>query len=166
VPFFVCRAGAALVRGIGETVEVLPELAGSLGVLLVTPPLPVATATVFAAYDALEPTGTAPSARDRVLGLAARWRHGLDARQLARWAQHLRDANDLWPATCRVVPALAGLREGLERTLERPFLMSGSGSTLVGLYPSVRLARAAARSLWSTQETIPPGTRIVVTTNR
>jgi hypothetical protein len=42
---------------------------------------------------------------------------------------------------------LSALRTALETTLGRPFLLTGSGSTLVGLYASVADAVAAGRAV-------------------
>lgn len=144
VPFFVEKLPTALVTGIGEQLEALKAVEGELGLVLVTPAERLATAAVFAELD------RHPGASDsgHVIGeLAAAFRSGLDAPALVGWAPRLRDANDLWPAAVRLLPGLERLRAELERALDRPFLLSGSGSTLFALYPSLGEARAAGEQL-------------------
>lgn len=149
VPFFLSGQAAALVRGIGEVVEGLPALAPVAGLLLITPRERLATAAVFAALDALpeaSPTSsaTALAAVDR---LAEALRHGLDGPGLAAHAAGLREANDLWPAALRCAPGLAAIRDELERRLDRAVLLTGSGPTLVAVYPSHGEAASAAADL-------------------
>jgi 4-diphosphocytidyl-2-C-methyl-D-erythritol kinase len=145
VPFFVSGAPAALVQGIGERVVPLPPLRTPVGVLLVTPPFAMATPAVFAAYDRSVPVGTGSA--DAVASLADAWSLGLDGPGLAALAGGLREANDLWPAVTALEPAMARLRDGLEELLGCPALLTGSGSTLVGLYPSPGAASEAATRL-------------------
>jgi 4-diphosphocytidyl-2-C-methyl-D-erythritol kinase len=145
VPFFASGLGAAVVEGIGETVRPLPAPAPPAGVLLVTPATRLATAEVFAAYDALP--RSAPSADHVVTRLAAAIAGGLSGGELAALAPELRDANALWPAAVAVLPELADLRARLEATLDRPALLTGSGSTLVALYPSLAAAEDAAAAI-------------------
>ena len=140
-PFFVGGHAAALVTGIGEQLEPLPAPRSDPCLLLVTPAVRLATRDVFAAYDALPRRPS--SAATLTAELAASLHRGLEAAQLAALATELRDANDLWPAAVAVAPGLAALRAALETTLGRPFLLTGSGSTLVGLYASVADAVAA-----------------------
>jgi len=148
VPFFAAGAVAALVRGRGEEVEPLAAPAGAPGFLLVTDPVGLATADVFGALaTAAGPPGPdAPAAR-AALDLADALRAGLDGRGLASWAPRLRDANDLWLAAAALRPALGHLRRELEERLGRPLLLSGSGPTLLALYPSREEVRAAASDI-------------------
>ncbi len=146
VPFFAAGGPAALVEGIGERLEPLPGVRGGFGVVLVTPPIRMATREAFAAFDALDRAASTRAAA-AVGDLAEALRAGLDGSQLATMAASLRDANDLWPAAAVLAPELRGLRSTLERGLERPILMTGSGSTLVALYPSVGEAAAAGAGL-------------------
>ena len=147
VPFFVGGHAAALVTGIGEQLEPLPAPRGDPGLLLVTPAVRLATGDVFAAHDDLPSRPS--SAVALTAQLAARLRRGLDAAELAALASELRDANDLWPAAAALAPGLSALRTALETGLGRPFLLTGSGSTLVGLYASVTDAVAAGRAIVS-----------------
>ncbi len=148
VPFFASGSEAALVRGRGEEVEPLPAPAGAPGFLLVTSSEGLATADVFGALA----TGGGPPGPDApatrvALALAEALRAGLDGRGLASWAQRLRDANDLWPPAATLRPVLGGLRRALEERLGRPLLLSGSGPTLLALYPSLDEAHRAASGI-------------------
>ena len=55
----------------------------------------------------------------------------------------------------------AELRERLERALDRPFLLSGSGSTLFALYPSTVEAGDAVTRLRTNEPTIVAEARLV-----
>jgi 4-diphosphocytidyl-2-C-methyl-D-erythritol kinase len=147
VPFFAERLAAALVTGVGDRMRGLAAILGEPGLLLVTPRERLSTADVFAAFDRLD----APTCADQVVDeLAEAFERGLDPPTLAGWAARLRDANDLWPAAVSLQPGMEGLRAELERVLDRPFLLSGSGSTLFALYASVRAATDAGDRLAST----------------
>ena len=79
VPFFLA-GGAALITGRGEFVEPLPDIGGDPpAVLLVTPRLPVASASVFAAYAGGARRGPASPALEISERLAAAMRTGLAA---------------------------------------------------------------------------------------
>jgi 4-diphosphocytidyl-2-C-methyl-D-erythritol kinase len=144
VPFFVVGE-VALVEGRGERVRPLKGIRGPApGVLLVTPLLPVSTADVFAVYAAgvhPEAPGAARLASEHLAGELDR---GLAASALLDRAGILASANDLVPATARVVPALVPFRRALTRRLGRPVGQSGSGPSLWALYPSHEAAVEAA----------------------
>jgi 4-diphosphocytidyl-2-C-methyl-D-erythritol kinase len=141
LPFLVAGVPAAEVTGIGERIVPLPALRSAVGILLCIPPGGLSTPAVFRARDALPPPG--PHAAAAVAALVADW-PALDGPALAARAAGLRDANDLWPGVAALDPALARTRDALETRLGVPVLLTGSGSTLVGLYPSPDAARAAA----------------------
>lgn len=134
VPFFAHNVRAALVRGRGELVEPLDGVPSDLGLVLVTPPVALSTAAVFARFDDL---GAAPDAPVDPAVLT----------RLPESALELRGANDLWTAATRLAPTLGVLRDELERATNLPWLMSGSGSTLFALYPSAQAAADAGRAL-------------------
>ncbi len=162
VPFFVGGAGAALVTGIGENVTPLPDLRSRIGVLLLSPSFGLATPEVFRTRDRLPaPDGAAAAA---VASLATAWMRGLDGPALAGHAVRLRDANDLWAAATAIEPRLDALRESLERTLARPVLLTGSGSTLYALYPSPEAALDAVDA--ARAASVPPGVTVRVTASR
>jgi 4-diphosphocytidyl-2-C-methyl-D-erythritol kinase len=124
VPYFL-DPRPARVRGIGEQVEPLPGLP-PLCLLLAHPGVPLATAEVYRAYDALGPE--APDGA-RAPGLLAE----LDLR------------NDLEPAALRLCPPLARLRRRLRGLCPQGVAMSGSGPTLFSVFPGAAEAEAAAR---------------------
>ena len=161
VSFFVARHAAALITGIGERIDPLPALRSRVGVLLMTPAYGMATPAVFAAFDRLPPPS--PAAVAAAARLAARWRAGLEGADLAADAVVLRGANDLWPAVALLVPRMVRLRAVLEATLGRPVLLTGSGSTLVALYPSPDAARAAADRIIPGEDPELAGIRVTAT---
>ena len=161
VPFFAADVPAARVTGRGEHLAPLPAPAGGPGLLLAVLPGGLATRAVFAAYDELETGGG--SARGATADLAARLAEGADGALLAAAAPQLRDANDLLPAALAARPELAELRAALERRLDVPFLLSGSGPTLLALYASSEEAVAALESLAGERTALPAGIRLEAT---
>lgn len=145
VPFFVADVDAALVGGLGESVEPLAAIDGGAGFLLVTPRMTLSTAAVFARHDELPVAMSAAS--EAVSALAELMRSGLDGGGLAAQATQLAAANDLWPAARSLEPVLGTIRDRLTDALDRPLLMTGSGTTLFALYPSVTEAVEAGRTL-------------------
>ena len=143
VPFFLA-GGMALVEGRGEAVTPLKGIRGEPpGVLLVTPPVAVPTAAVYAAY-ASGVRGNVGATRTSSGHLAEELRTGLSTQALLDRAGILAMANDLMPATAAVLPELVAFRRALARLLARPVGQAGSGPTLWVLYPSLDEAEAAA----------------------
>ena len=163
VPFFAL-GGWALVGGRGERLRRLPPpRGGPLGVLLVIPTARLSTRDVFAALDAAdtariagsaEPGGLRQDACRRVASpgrshrgatrhLAAVLRRGAPVSEVA----DLQPANDLFPAAVVLLPGLDHLRRNLGDVLGRPVHLTGSGPTLVVLYPSAGAARRAATAV-------------------
>ncbi|MGI8929071.1 MAG: 4-(cytidine 5'-diphospho)-2-C-methyl-D-erythritol kinase [Candidatus Limnocylindrales bacterium] len=138
VPFFLSDRAAAFVEGRGEHIVPLPDPTG-VGLLLVTPPIALATARVFARHDDLGP----------VLGLPPL--ANVDTHRLVEAAGLLRGSNDLWLAAASLEPSLAVLRAGLETATGRPWMLSGSGPTLFALYASADEAAEAGRVLVDTR---------------
>jgi 4-diphosphocytidyl-2-C-methyl-D-erythritol kinase len=147
VPLFL-SPGPALLEGRGERVTPLHGVrcrAGEHdpGVLLVTPPLAVHTADVFAAWSAgaMAEPGVARRASEH---FASEFGSGLGVAQLIERAAVLASANDLAAAAAVVVPQLVPFRRAVMRLLGRPVGLSGSGPTLWVLYPSLDEAAKAA----------------------
>jgi 4-diphosphocytidyl-2-C-methyl-D-erythritol kinase len=132
VPFFL-DPRPALVTGVGERREPLAGWPG-FHLLLAHPGVPLATARVFAAYDAA-PAPTAGPLRPLVLALR---RAPDDAAALAALL-----ANDLEPAARRLAPGLEALRGALASGGARAVGMSGSGATLFGVFADAGAALAA-----------------------
>ena len=110
-----------------------------------TPALALSTAAVFARFDELNVADQATAHETPELN------------DLASCAEQLRDANDLWAATITLVPELAVLRDELERLTQRPWLMSGSGSTLFAIYSSADESVASARALVASESEVLGG---------
>jgi 4-diphosphocytidyl-2-C-methyl-D-erythritol kinase len=146
VPFFL-SGGPALVQGRGERITELRGLRGEPpGVLLVTPPVPVPTADVFAALAAGGPAAAPAPGATRITSahLAGELIGGLRATDLVARAGILSTANDLSAAAALVAPGLVRLRRALARLTGRPIGLSGSGPTLWAIYPSGEAASEAA----------------------
>jgi len=146
VPFFLAPA-PALVTGVGD--EILP-VAGlpSLVLLLAHPGAALATAAVYAAYDAgpssLTPSGPGPSIR-ALLALreeAGRARAGPLETSLRSLV-----VNDLEPAASRLCPAVSELRKEIEATGALAVSLSGSGPTVFGVFSDEAAAGEAQRRL-------------------
>lgn len=159
VPFFTAGHAASLVEGIGEHVSPLPSPEPAAGILLVTPRKRLATAAVFAEYDRLPATG----ALERVDEIAALLREGLDGLTLAATTAVLRDANDLWPPASRLLPELAATRELVSRIIGHAVLLTGSGPTLVAVYPSEAAATRGAIALGASAAPELEGATIIST---
>lgn len=131
VPFFL-HGGTARGTGRGEAIEPLPDLPPR-GVVLVMPPFPVATPEVFRRLGAPEWDGTA-------------------APELAGRP----DRNDLEGAAEGLFPALRRVREALAAAGASQARLSGSGSTVFGLFADLAAASEASRRL----EGLPPGSAV------
>jgi 4-diphosphocytidyl-2-C-methyl-D-erythritol kinase len=144
VPWFL-DPQPARVRGVGERIEPLagfPELA----VLLANPGIPLSTAEVYRAADALGRALTGPDAGPTLRPLAAlREAEGrlerVDPEEIARWV-----ANDLEAAATRLCPPIARLRARLLEAGARVVGLSGSGPTLYGLFPDRAAASRTAKA--------------------
>jgi 4-diphosphocytidyl-2-C-methyl-D-erythritol kinase len=135
------RPAPALVQGIGERIEPLPEPAAHAAVLL-----PggggLSTAAVFAEADRLG-LGRAPEELDE---LAGRLRHlaGAGASPLS-YPELL--VNDLEPAAVSLRPDVGEALEALRDAGAPVAILSGSGPTAVGLFPDLEAARKAAEGI-------------------
>ena len=159
VPFFTVGHPASLVEGIGEHVTELPSLEPEAGILLVTPRERLSTAEVFAEFDRQPASG----ALERVDEVVLLLREGVDGMTLAASTAMLREANDLWPAAVRLRPQLEGGRDLVSRTIGHAVLLTGSGPTLVAVYPSEAAATRAAVSLQATAAPELEGATIIST---
>jgi len=151
VPFFATGHAAALVEGIGEHIVPLPAPEPPAGLVLVTPQPRLSTAAVFAEHDRVPLTDS--SAAERAAELADLLRERIDGMTLAATTALLREANDLWTPAARLSPGLGAAREATSRVLGRAVLLSGSGPTLVAVYPS---EAAAIRGAVELQSAAPP----------
>jgi len=141
------RPTLALVQGIGERVEPLPQPAEHAAVLL-----PggggLSTAAVFAEADRLglgRETGELEDLAARLREAAGAGASPLDYRDLL--------VNDLEPAALSLRPDIGEALRKLREAGAPIAILSGSGPTAVGLFPSLAAAAAAAATL-DTEEAI------------
>ncbi len=141
VPFFL-HGGTARGLGRGEQIAPLADLLPE-GVVLVMPPFPVSTPEVFRRLEA--PAWDGRGGGDLGAGGAP-------------------DRNDLEPAAEALFPALREVREALGKAGATRARLSGSGSTVFGLFPDLATAAEAARRL----DGLPAGSavRVVPTLTR
>ena len=137
VPFFL-DPRPAIVRGIGERIEPLKGLP-ALAVLLANPGIPLATADVYAAFDAIQPALTESSSKPTIPPLPGAMGHGWNFEEVAGLGLE----NDLEPIAVRLCPPVARLRERVRASGARAAGMSGSGPTVFGLFDSTSAAEVA-----------------------
>ena len=136
VPFFLFGP-SSICRGRGEILQPVVAPVKARWVLLLLPiDITVPTAEAYRTFDRLG-LGDA-SAVEADIDFAA-WADLPADQLLARFV------NDLESPAFALRPALAELRENLERLLGRIVRMSGSGSSLFTLYETQEEARAAKR---------------------
>lgn len=133
VPFFLC-AGTALGLGRGDRIEPLSD-APQRSVLLVLPRFGVSTPAAFSWWD--EDAG----------GRAAPGRAPLATTGSPRGAALPDVSNDLEIPVTRRNPELGEIRERLLRAGASSAAMTGSGSTMFGLFASEEQARQAGAAL-------------------
>jgi 4-diphosphocytidyl-2-C-methyl-D-erythritol kinase len=144
VPFFVAGAPLALAWNRGERMLRLPALPAAPALLL-TPPIPVATADAYGWVDAARQSA------------GRRGAVALDLDALSGWGDIARMAgNDFESAVYGRHPEIRAAFEALVST--RPLLcrMSGSGSTLFAIYRSQRDRDDAAMMLGRKHGTLTP----------
>lgn len=129
VPFFIYKK-TAIAEGIGDQFTPLDQVP-ELWVVLVNPGIHVSTGWV---YQNLQLT------TKREMAIVSRSYGSLDDVCAVL-------SNDLEPVTFGRYPAVADLKEMLIAEGARGSLMSGSGSTVFGLFPDEKTARKAAEEL-------------------
>lgn len=134
VPLFL-TGGTQMMMGKGEDLEPQEPL-GGFAIGVVVPDIHLGTSEVYARWDVMEgPEGETPP-RD---ALPPRLRDVMPLR------------NDLLPAALEVEPALGDFMADVRQTWGRPVLLTGSGPSCFGFFPSVDEASDAVLSI--------PGTR-------
>jgi len=129
VPFFIFKK-TALAEGIGDQLTALDQVP-SLWVVLVNAGIHVSTAWVY--QNLTLTTKSAPAIVSRSYG------------SLDEVCALL--SNDLEPVTCTRFPLVSELKEMLIAEGAHGSLMSGSGSTVFGLFPDEGSARRAAAEI-------------------
>jgi 4-diphosphocytidyl-2-C-methyl-D-erythritol kinase len=132
---------ACLVAGAGEVIEPVPPPAEH-GVVLIPPRQGLATAAVYAEADRL---GT-PRGESELEAIRRRLRDAVDeGGSPLDYRENL--VNDLQPAAISLRPEIEEALRSLEAAGAAHAMVTGSGPTAFGLYPSVDAALAAAEAL-------------------
>ncbi len=140
IPFFLTRAPAAVVSGLGETVEPLPVFP-DFGFLIVNPGISISTQ---AAYESLAHRVCFMSDRARidVTGVMVQAIASGNRRAVAATLY-----NDFETHVERQHPVVRELKQALVAFGATGALMSGSGPTVFGLFESVDQLRVAEQAL-------------------
>lgn len=126
IPFSVL-GGAAIMEGYGERLTVV-ETPTDFALVIAVAPLMLSTPAVYSTWDQMGgPAG--PEIPRRALPPSLR-------------TEPL--VNDLFPAACRVAPALAEFHAELADAWQRPVAMSGSGPAMYGFFSDLDEAEDAA----------------------
>ncbi len=151
VPWFL-DPRPARVRGVGEQIEPL-EGFPALSLLLVNPGIPLGTAEVYRASDALAGALTAAGAEPTMRPLAALLQAEGRLDRVPRDELEAWVGNDLEAAATRLCPPIGRLRRALSEAGALAVGLSGSGPTLYGLFPNREAASRAqesfAQPVWS-----------------
>jgi 4-diphosphocytidyl-2-C-methyl-D-erythritol kinase len=145
VPFFL-DPRPARVTGVGERIEPLAGVP-ALWLLLASPGLPLATAEVYRAFDALAPALTPADPASTVRALRALAEAGGDPARLPRGVLEAALRNDLEPSAARLCPPVPRLRARLGALGAPGVGLSGSGPTLYGVFADRAAAERAAEAL-------------------
>ncbi len=134
VPFFLCGSSLALGWGRGQRLLPLTPVP-PIAVLLAVPPFPIETRL---AYQALSIGNDVAGGRARVL----------NPQRLSNWEALQQDAsNDFEPVLFPKHALLPQLRAALLEAGATTAMLSGSGSTVFGLFPLDRTAARAAKRI-------------------
>lgn len=144
VPYCL-RGGTALATGRGELLEALPEVPKTW-LVLVHPPVGVSAGWVYT-HPRLERSKEAPTA-----GRTPRFARALEA--LARGDFAAAVFNRMEPVVFEAHPSLAALKRHLLDLGASAAAMSGSGSTIFGVFASETAARAAAEAIADVRVTV------------
>jgi 4-diphosphocytidyl-2-C-methyl-D-erythritol kinase len=141
LPFFFFGP-SSVCKGRGEIVVPIARPAVRW-VVLILPPIAMPTADVYRRFDAMK------LGRDADVQVEPDWRQWatLQARPLLE-----RLVNDLEPPAFAISGPLSSLRDDVEKLLDRPVRMSGSGSSLFTLYDSPEEAQWTRRRIEQTQQ--------------
>jgi 4-diphosphocytidyl-2-C-methyl-D-erythritol kinase len=147
VPFFL-HGGTALGLGRGDELYPLPEIA-SRPAILVAPGIHVSTPEAFRALNR-ELTQVTPSRNTSEFQSVA-WKLG-EQRTSLDWNV----ANDFETAVFREHPQLQSIKRQLKKLGASPALMSGSGSTIFGIFQEAFSREAAIAALRGKYDTVLP----------
>jgi len=123
--------GRWLASGAGEVLEALAPTSSPFGVLVLPLAAELSTAAVYAEADRLALARTPRELHERGVLLRAAFAHGVS---LPADGELLH--NDLQRAAMSLCPQIAAAIEQAHEAGARPALVSGSGPTVLGLFPS------------------------------
>jgi 4-diphosphocytidyl-2-C-methyl-D-erythritol kinase len=146
VPFFL-YGPSSICKGRGEQVRPIGVPERAKWVTLVLPPIGMPTADVYRRFDAMN------LGREQDVEREPSWHKWVTLGSRSLLAELV---NDLEAPAFALRPDLGNLRAAIERSLDRPARMSGSGSSLFTLYDERDEAHAAAERI-----TIDHGVRAV-----
>ncbi len=154
VPFFL-HTSPARVRGIGDIVEPVAadevELPGRW-LVLVMPDVQVATPWAYSAYDAEQAAGGPVTQLSAKNGETLTGTEKASKQAFPKYSPAGLFVNDLESVVFREHPELAAIKEQLLQLGASASSMSGSGSSVFGLFTQHSTARAAAMSMvWPVQ---------------
>jgi len=135
VPFFL-SGGAAVGKGRGERLTPVASRLRGWAVVF-KPPFGISTRRAYAALDPAGARGR-EGTRTPLAAMLAAVRRGKSLPPVR---------NDFTAVACRMRPAIRRLLRALDAAGASPAFMTGSGSAVVGIFPSALRARRAARSL-------------------
>jgi 4-diphosphocytidyl-2-C-methyl-D-erythritol kinase len=131
----------ALVAGAGEVIEPAPPPAAH-GVVLIPQPEGLSTADVYSEADRLG----SPRGESELEAIRRRLRDAVDeGGSPLDYGEHL--VNDLQAAAISLRPEIEAALTALDQAGAARAMVTGSGPTAFGLYPSAEEAAAAARQL-------------------
>ena len=145
----------AIATGVGDVLRPLPL--PTLPLVLYLPQEELATSTVYAKFDHFARSesdsdfaGSASRLQAEWVALSEQWDSGAlgEAEAIERMGKGL-FANDLYAASLALLPELAGRAAVLSEHGAAGVLMSGSGSTMFGVWGSHESAEAATRKMES-----------------
>jgi 4-diphosphocytidyl-2-C-methyl-D-erythritol kinase len=132
---------ACLVAGAGEVIEPIPP-PGDHGIILISQPEGLATAEVYAEADRLG----APRGENELEAIRRQLRDAVDqGGSPLDYREHL--VNDLQPAAISLRPQIEEALTALEEGGAAHAMVTGSGPTAFGLYPTPAEAEAAVEVL-------------------
>ncbi len=133
--------------GIGEILSE-PIIFPTLYAVLVTPPVHMATATVFKNYNHLEYVDLERAHLNDRVGLSVKPHIFPDYESVITFVRHV--GNDLIKSASSLAPVLDQVMHAIQGTINCDYVsMSGSGSTCFGLYKNCTDAKNAAKMIKS-----------------
>lgn len=137
VPFFLLNK-PALAEGIGERLREVPNPAAGRTVVTACPPIMVSTAWAFAALD---------TEREKKENFATNSLTRNGPRSTTSFSCGADQENDFQEVVFRAFPELAHIRDGLLEHGATAARMSGSGSTVFGVFAEIEQAKRAVAGM-------------------